>query len=555
MNRFAGLYAMLDRTRSTNAKIEAVADYFGEAAPGDAAWALFLLIGQRFKRLVGPAELQRLLAEHTGLPDWLVAECVADVGDLAEAVALLVDGEGVTVAEWQHDPAPRAGAHELGEMGLQAWVEREVQPLAGLPEHERAERVHAWWRTLDPETIFVTGKMLTGSLRVGVSKNLAAKALARHSTASVEEIQGRLMGTWEPSTAAFEALLAPAGERVGDRSQPYPFYLAHPLRDQPEGLGDRSRWLAEWKWDGIRAQLIKRDGEVHLWSRGEELITERFPELRELGLALPDGVVLDGEVLAVRDGRPLPFTDLQRRINRKKVGQKLLSEVPAQFKAFDLLERGGADLREAQLVERRGELEQLVTGLVADVADRLDLSPPVEGSSWSELAVARERSRSLGVEGLMLKRLDAPYRVGRVVGDWWKWKVDPLTVDVVLIHARAGSGKRANLFTDYTFGVWRGDELVPIARAYSGLTNDEIARLDRWIRDHTLERHGPVRTVEPSLVFELGFEAIARSRRHRSGLALRFPRILRQRPDKTPAEANRLEQVEELLDERGDVGP
>jgi DNA ligase-1 len=397
----------------------------------------------------------------------------------------------------------------------------------------------------------VLNKLLTGELRVGVSQTLVERALAEVAGLPPPALAHRLMGAWEPTAAFYENLLAAEGAQAEDDSRPYPFYLASPLESAGlADLGERGDWQIEWKWDGIRAQLLKRGGAVYLWSRGEELITERFPELaRAAQSLLPDGTVLDGEILAWRDGRPLPFAVLQRRIGRKKLTEKVLAEAPVVFVAYDLLEDEGRDVREAPLAERRAALERRLEGgrpffLPSPVIET------IEAPAWDEVARIRDEARERGVEGLMLKRLSSPYRTGRRKGDWWKWKIDPFQVDAVLVYAQAGHGRRANLLTDYTFAVWSDGELVPFAKAYSGLSDPEIAALDGWIRRHTLQKFGPVRAVEPVQVFEVAFEGIARSPRHRSGVAVRFPRISRWRSDKTADQADTLESVQALLAHR-----
>ena len=398
--------------------------------------------------------------------------------------------------------------------------------------------------------LFVLNKLLTGGFRVGVSKLLVVRALAAVAGLPRATLSHRLMGTWRPDAASFRALLAEQGGD-DDRSRPYPFFLASPLEQAPAVLGERAAWLVEWKWDGIRGQLIRRRGEIFLWSRGEELITEGFPELIEAAARLPDGVVLDGEVLAWAEQGVLPFAALQTRIGRERPSARVLAQAPAAFVAFDLLEEAGEDLRARPLAWRRARLEALLEG----PCSRLRPSPLVAAGTWRELAALRAEARLRRVEGLMVKRLDSAYGTGRQRGAWWKWKVDPLTVDAVLVYAQAGSGRRANLFTDYTFAVWRGDELVPIAKAYSGLSDREILALDRWIRRHSVDRFGPVRQVRPEQVFELAFEGINPSPRHKSGLALRFPRILRWRTDKPAAAADRIEQVQALLPEGASEPP
>ncbi|HEV2852706.1 MAG TPA: ATP-dependent DNA ligase [Thermoanaerobaculia bacterium] len=535
MRRFARLYEELDRTTSTNEKVAALVSYFSSAPPEDAAWAVWFLTGRRLKRFLPGRLLAGWALEEARIPDWLFEDSYSSVGDLAETISLVLDGRGEAVPEGEIPPLAR-------------WMEERLLPLRALAPEEQRQRVTGWWRGLPRWETFVLNKLLTGELRVGVSQTLVERALAQVAGVPQPTLAHRLMGTWEPTAAFYEGLLTPGGEEEEDGSRPYPFYLASPLDQPAESLGDPGEWLAEWKWDGIRAQLIRRGGHVHLWSRGEELITERFPELTRGAAALvPDGTVLDGEILAWRggrDGQVLPFAVLQRRIGRKKLTEKVLAEAPAVFLGFDLLETGGQDVRERPLAERRAGLERLLE----PGRPFFLLSPSVEAATWEDLARAREEARGRGVEGLMLKRLSSPYRTGRRRGDWWKWKIDPFTVDAVLLYAQPGHGRRANLLTDYTFAVWSGGELVPIAKAYSGLSDEEILTLDGWIRRHTLEKFGPVRSVEPVQVFELAFEGIALSPRHKSGIAVRFPRIARWRTDKRPDQADTLEGIRRLLD-------
>jgi DNA ligase-1 len=353
----------------------------------------------------------------------------------------------------------------------------------------------------------------------------------------------RLMGNWRPTSEDYQELMR-SESSARNLEQPYPFFLAHPLTTDPSELGSLDAWHAEWKWDGIRAQVIQREGAVLVWSRGEELITDRFPEVAAAGRALPWGTVLDGEILTWRDEGPLPFAVLQKRIGRKTVGAKTLRDAPVVLMAFDLLELDGADVRAMPLRERRREMEKIVAALPRELAIRI--SPRVEASSWAALTARRSQARGNSVEGLMLKRLNSTYGVGRPRGDWWKWKVDPYSVDAVLIYAQKGHGRRADLFTDYTFGVWDKGQLVPIAKAYSGLTDAEIREVNAFVRSNTLESFGPVRVVRPELVFELHFEGIQASPRHKSGIAVRFPRMSRWRKDKTPADADTLENVRKL---------
>ena len=527
MKRFAALYDAIDSTTSTNAKVAAMVAYFSGAPPADAAWAAFFLTGRRLKRLVPYAAINDWVLAATGLDDWLLAECYAVVGDGAETAALVLDQLAVDSSD---------------DVPLAEWVEGRILPLRELDPASQQARVSSWWGRLDRSQRFMLLKLLTGELRVGVSQTLVVRALAQAASLPPTTIASRMMGDWTPTAEWFASLLSHE-HTDDDRSRPYPFFLASPLEGAVESLGARDEWLVEFKWDGIRAQLVRRSDNVHLWSRGEELITHRFPEIAAAATRLPDGTVLDGEVLAFRDDRPLPFSALQQRIGRQRQVAQMVRAVPVVFMAYDVLENEGADVRSRTLDERRDILERRVTS-----AGVLRTSALVPEATWEALAAVRSRSRALGVEGLMLKRRSSGYGVGRKRGDWWKWKIDPYTMDAVLIYAQPGSGKRASLLTDYTFGVWDNGELVPIAKAYSGLSNEEIAELDKWIRRHTRERFGPVRHVEPVHVFELGFEGIAASSRHRSGIAVRFPRMLRWRTDKKAEEADTLENVRTILE-------
>jgi DNA ligase-1 len=501
--------------------------YFEEAPAADAAWAVYFLSGRRPKRLVQAQLLRLWAADLNDIPLWLLEESYGAVGDSAETAILLLP------------PATAAS-----ERSLQHWIEERILPLRGLDAIEQRDTVLQAWQELDDAERFVFSKLITGAFRVGVSQRLLTRALAAYSGVDAATIAHRLMGTWSPTARFFEELVGP-DTADADRSRPYPFFLAYPLEEEPEKLGDVAEWQVEWKWDGIRAQLIRRQGETFLWSRGEELVTPRYPEIAEAAEALPDGTVLDGELLAWQAGQVLPFAQLQRRIGRKTVGKKLLTDVPAALLVYDLLEWQAEDVRRWPLHRRRKQLEALLTRLDEP---RLPLSETVEAGSWAELAGRRKESRERLVEGFMLKRRSSPYRVGRRRGDWWKWKIDPYTIDAVLIYAQKGAGRRANLYTDYTFAVWDGDELVPFAKAYSGLTDAEIREVDRFVRDNTRERFGPVRSVRPELVFELAIESIQHSNRHKSGIAVRFPRMARWRRDKTIADADNLETIRAMLE-------
>ncbi len=549
MKAFAALYRELDATTSSLAKQAALQRYLQDAAPADAAWAVYFLAGGKPRQLV-PTKLLRLLAqEAAGLPEWLFDESYEAVGDLAETISLLL-------------PPPT----EQHELGLAAWVEQHLLPLRALgktnPE-ALPDTLRAQWQRLASEERLVYFKLITGSFRVGVSRLQVTQALAAVASVDAKRVAQRLMGythiSGQPTAADYAALVA--AESSGELNQktsgqPYPFFLAHPFNisiDQFDAvLGPPADWLVEWKWDGIRAQLVKRAGQVWLWSRGEELVTERFPELAAMGEALPDGTVLDGEIAVWREDRVRPFAELQKRIGRKTLGPKLLRDIPVVLLVYDLIEWQGRDLRSLPQAGRRVLMDDLVTQLQHP---QLIASPMLVGESWRDLARQREAAREMGVEGMMLKQRQAAYGVGRTkdVGTWWKWKIDPLSIDAVLIYAQRGHGRRASLYSDYTFAVWDAPpgmperKLVPFAKAYSGLTDEEMGRVDAVIRKTTVESFGPVRSVKPTLVFELGFEGIARSSRHKSGIAVRFPRMLRWREDKPVDEADTLETLAALL--------
>ena len=527
MRRFTRLFERLDGTTRTAEKVAALEAYFRDAPGSDAAWALHFLIGRRLKRAVGTRLLREWVAGETGYPAWLVEESYDAVGDLAETLALLLP-----------EPEARRDAplHEL--------VESLLLPLREADDATKREMLLRAWRSMDGSQRLVWNKLITGGFRVGVQRTLVARALAGIAGVAPAVMSHRLMGAWSPTAEELRRLIASGDDGADDPARPYPFFLASPLESDPDVLGDVTAWLAEWKWDGIRAQLLRRGDTVMVWSRGEELMTDRFPELEAVARRLPDGTVLDGEAMAWRDDAPLPFGVLQKRIGRKRLGPKILAEAPVAFLAYDLLEDRGDDVRERPIEDRRGRLERIVAAVDAPA---LRLSPAIDAPDWGELARLRETSRDRLVEGVVLKRLGSPYRAGRVRVDWWKWKVDPYEVDAVLIYAQRGHGRRASLYTDYTFGVWRDGELVPVAKAYSGLTDAEIREVDAFVRRNIVDRFGPVRVVRPELVFELHFEGIRRSSRHKSGIAVRFPRMARWRRDKRPEDADTLAALERLL--------
>lgn len=524
MKAFAQLYSELDRTTKTGRRVEALERYFRSVAPEDAAWALFFLSGRRFPRAVTGMQLRAWIAEAAKLSSWLVAECHEAAGDLGETIALLhpANGEGT-------------------DLTLSEFVRTRLAPLAELADADKRISVLETWAMLDAPQRLLFNKLISGTFRVGVGSALVARAVARAAAVDPAVMAHRLMGNWSPSADGFRAITAGTGATA---ATPYPFFLASPLEEEPEALGAIEQWQLEWKWDGIRAQLLRRNGETFLWTRGEELVSERYPEILAAAKFLPDGTVLDGELLAWKNDAPMSFSALQRRIGKRSPGARLLREIPVVFIAYDLPEASGGDFRGASLAARRERLEAIVAR-ARSVS--LMVSPVLVPAGWGAARALRAEARKRGVEGLMLKRRGGAYGVGRTKGEWWKWKIDPLTVEAVLVAAQSGHGRRASLFTDYTFAIWNDGALVPVAKAYSGLTDVEIRELDKWIRAHTNGRHGPVRTVEPELVFELAFDSLQESTRHRAGIALRFPRILRRRDDKRPADADTVDSLRALL--------
>ena len=532
MKLFTELYTEIDQTNKTNEKIAAMKDYFAKAKPENAAWALYFLSGRKPKQIVPSKKLKEWAIELAEIPEWLFEESRDTVGDTAETIALLLPINDRT------DETP-----------LNVLVEKRLLPLKKADESIQYEEVLSTWQSMNYTQRLIYNKLISGSFRLGVSQRLVMRALAEISGLEVDVIALRLMGHWEPTAGFFESVISP--ELDADETpiaRPFPFHLAHQINFPLEDLGDISDWQAEWKWDGIRAQVIKRENEVFIWSRGEDLITERFPEIAKAAEFLENGTVLDGEILPFLDENVLPFNELQRRIGRKTVGKKLLAEVPVILQCYDILEFEGADIRAEPLRKRRELLEKVTSELPAEASKAFRPTEIVKAESWEDLEEKREESRTRRVEGFMLKHLYSPFRSGRQRGDWWKWKIDPFTIDAVLLYAQKGTGKRSGLYTDYTFAVWNdAEELVPFAKAYSGLTDKEIRRVDNFVRRNTKETFGPVRSVTPKLVFELAFEGLQKSTRHKSGVAVRFPRILRWREDKTIKDADSLETIHALL--------
>ena len=542
MRAFTTLFQELDSTTRTGAKLAALERYFRSAPPEDAAWALALLLGKRRRRLITGRRLREICLEGSDLPDWLFEACHSQVGDSAETVALLWGQVGPTAK-----PRGSEGPSSFLEIPLHAWMEQRLPQLAALQGQDQAEAVRACWAALPLEHLLLVNKLLSGGFRVGVSTGLVTRAVARSAGLEEAVLAHRLMGGFEPSAAAFSQLLAPGDHQESMAARPYPFFLASPLDPELLRSTEPQQWQLEWKWDGIRGQLIHRSSGCSLWSRGEELINDAFPELITLAESLPQGTVLDGEVIVwqPQEEAPEPFASLQRRLGRKAPSTTLQRQCPACFIAYDLLEHSGVDLRPQPLEERRRRLEQLRALWLSEAPEALvprwRLPEPEPLSHWDQLEPLRQGARERRAEGLMLKQRNSPYLVGRKRGHWWKHKLEPLRLDAVLLYAQAGSGRRANLYTDYSFGLWNGEgALVTFAKAYSGLDDGEIRELDRWIRAHTTERFGPVRAVEPLQVFELAFEGLQRSNRHKCGIAVRFPRISRWRRDKPAAEADSL---------------
>lgn len=527
MKEFTKLFEQLDQTTKTNVKVDALANFFLHATPNDKLWAIAILSHRRPKRTVKTNELRTWAAEIANLPIWLFEESYHVVGDLAEAIALVLPKSDKKV-----------------DKPLHYWIEYLIE-LGKLTDVERKEKVVAAWQVMTTTERFIFNKIITGGFRIGVSQKLMVRALSNATGVDEQRLAHRLMGNWSPQNTTFEQLILQEDANE-DASRPYPFYLAYALEvENLSELGDPENWVVERKWDGIRGQIIVRNDKIFVWSRGEELVTDKYPEYESLTEFLPNGTVLDGEILPFKSGKPLPFNLLQTRIGRKNLTKSVLEKSPVIFKAYDLLEWEGQDYRTNPLKIRREKLEQLF--ISNNQPDVLHLSEAVSFQDWNELDSVREESRQYASEGLMLKHVHSHYQVGRKKGDWWKWKIDPLTIDAVMLYAMRGHGRRANLYTDYTFAVWDGEELVPFTKAYSGLTDKEIQEVDQFVKKNTIDRFGPVRSVEPELVFEIAFEGINRSKRHKSGVALRFPRIKRWRKDKPANEANTLTDLHRLL--------
>lgn len=524
---FARLVTEIRTSTKTNDKIQSLVDYFALAPDEDKVWVIAIFSGRRPRRAVNSRLMRDWCSEITSYPSWLFDECYHTVGDLAETLALLL-------------PETKGDAQINKNLAhyLETFISIEKQD-----ESVRKKFIIDNWNQMNRDERFVFNKLITGSFRIGVSQKTIVNALSKTVHLSASIIAHRISGNWDPVTTSFDHLLSESAS-VSDFSKPYPFYLAYALEDVPETLGDPAEWQAEWKWDGIRGQIIKRNTELFVWSRGEELMTDKFPEYFILKDLLPEGVVIDGEIIPAVDGKPLSFSVLQTRIGRKNISKKQLQDAPICFFAYDILEFNGQDYREKTMAERRLKLEEIIVPIKNK---SIQISEIINFTSWKDLEETRKNSREMNSEGIMLKRKNSTYKVGRKRGDWWKWKIDPLTIDCVMIYAQKGSGRRSNLYTDYTFAVKDGDKLVPFTKAYSGLTDKEFAQVDNFVKRNSIEKFGPVRTVKPELVFEIAFEGIAASKRHKSGVALRFPRMGRWRKDKSIDEINTLEDLKTML--------
>jgi DNA ligase-1 len=530
MKAFAELFTAIDETTSTNSKVDALVHYFSIADERDSIWCVALLSGKTPKRTIRSGELKYWCMELAGIEEWLFDESYDIVGDLSETITLVLP------------PQKDKQQYSLHETMYA------LKELGNSDDETKKQYIQNMWDHLNTPERFIFNKLITGSFRIGVSQQLVIKALAKQYHLKEQIVSHRLTGKWDPESVTLKELLF-ADNTNDDLSKPYPFYLAYQLDTPPEDLGYLQQWQIERKYDGIRGQIIIRSGQLFVWSRGEELITEKFPEFHELISLLPDGTVIDGEILPVKDGAPLPFHVMQTRISRKNISKKNLQDAPLVMMCYDLLEWEGKDIRLEPLQERRKKLEAMISNASASGNNiPLMLSPVLECRDWEEVKSERMRSRDFLCEGLMLKQTDSVYESGRRRGKWWKWKVDALTVDAVLIYAQPGHGRRANLYSDYTFAIWDGEELVPFAKAYSGLTDKELLQVDAWIKKNTLEKFGPVRSVKAELVFEIAFEGIQPSSRHKSGIALRFPRIARWRTDKSPLEANTKADLLQLIE-------
>lgn len=528
MKTLSKLYFNLDATNSTLEKQRILVEFFKAHAKEDTLWLVGLFTHRRSPRIVNTRVLRQWASDVSSTPLWLLEESYHIVGDLAETLALLVS---------------KGKKSSLPNTSLAHWMQT-YQSLQKASELEIKNFVLSMWQQMDYKESFVFHKIITGGMRVGVSDKLMSKALAKFLEKDENEITYRLTGNWKPWNTTFERLFI-LKDKEAALSKPYPFYLAYPVDDDIEKLGAEINWTAEYKWDGIRGQLILRNQNTYLWSRGEEEILNSFPEFKDYAQFNTHDIVLDGELLAYKD-HPLPFNQLQKRLGRKNPGKKICKNIPVFFMVYDVFEYQREDIRHLSLSKRKNIIKQWHQ-LNALSMPNILLSPELPFSHWKELKTLQSNARENHAEGLMLKKQGSAYLTGRKKGEWWKWKVEPLHFDGVLTYAMRGHGRRANLYTDFTFAVWKNNELITVCKAYSGLTDEELKEVDRFVKKNTLEKYGPVRKVKPELVFEIAFEGIAESNRHKSGLAMRFPRIARFRKDKTIEEADQIENLRNLL--------
>ncbi len=525
MRNFAQLISALESTNKTNAKLDAMVQYLQTAPDADKLWFVALFTGKRPKRNVSTALMKDWAIEIAQIPYWLFVESYSSVGDLGETLSLVL-------------PAPS----QVMQKTLSEWMQ-EIISLTGKSDEEKKNFVLNAWDGLDFTERFIFNKLLGGSFRIGVSSKMLVNALAKYSDNEPTAIMHSIMGKWSVETTDFEDLISGKNSNP-DLSKPYPFCLAYPLEKEITELGNSLDWAVEYKWDGIRGQFIKREDEVFIWSRGEELVTPQFPEIADALQKIPGDFVIDGEILVVKNGEVLNFNELQKRLNRKNIPKKMLEELPVAAFVYDLIELNSVDLRTEPFQQRRQKLE---TWMLGNPSSALKISDKIKFNDWAELNDIRENARDINAEGLMLKNQNSHYHSGRKKGDWWKWKISPLTIDAVLIYAQKGSGRRSSYYTDYTFAVKDGDKLVTLAKAYSGLTDKEIMEVSKFVNANAVEKYGPVKTVKPELVFEIAFEGIGFSSRHKSGVAVRFPRIVRWRKDKTVDEIDELEEIKKWI--------
>jgi len=534
MKRFSELIQQLELSNKTNDKIAALVDYFNSGNEKDLPYVIAMFTGKKPKRPVNTALIKQWAIELSTIPEWLFTESYHSVGDLSETIALILPP-----------------AKEEINKPLHQWI-RELAALYSKSDEEKKTYILNAWGGLTTQERFIFNKLISGNFRIGVSNKMLVNAIAKQSNVENTKIMHAIMGKWDPNEITYQALIEGAHVNT-DNSWPYPFCLAYALDTAPENVGAPDEWQAEWKWDGIRGQIIKRNGELFIWSRGEELVTDQFPELHFLKDELPDGTVLDGEILSIKDGKVLSFSTLQQRLNRKTIHKNQLVDAPIGFYTYDILEHQQLDIRIKPLAERRKLLENVIAQLITK--DIVNLSPVIDFETWESLAELRLTAREINSEGIMLKKMDSVFHSGRKRGDWWKWKINPYTIDAVMIYAQKGSGRRANFYTDYTFAVRDGEKLITIAKAYSGLTDKEIKEVNSFVNKNAIEKFGPVRTVKPELVFEIAFEGIAESKRHKAGLALRFPRIARWRKDKKADEINTLTDLRQLIEAANGLKP